>query len=151
MLISQLEEAVRGETLAEEVRAIYEEYPVSPSYWALWERRREGYRKKGPEYQKLRRKVAHDLEKAGLGGSGSFERVGNALSIAFRILAKHGIEQGDTFDAKLYGSDQGNRYISLRYSNRKEPSAPTDLEQSALAFTWHKRESGNFEIIAYLT
>ena len=145
-LVTQLEEALHTD-FEEDIRVIHEEYPVSSSYWALWERRREGYVKTSGAYQKIRRKIANRFEQVGLGGQKSFKRVVDALSKAFEILGKYGIEAGEAFDARHYQYDSGNRYISLRYSNRKKP---VEIEKSALSFSWHRMESGDFEIVSYL-
>ena len=45
----------------------------------------------------------------------------------------------------------GRSLIHLAFSNKKDPFSPTSIENSALAFYWHRFETGKYEVVAYVS
>ncbi len=91
------------------------------------------------------------LRRAGFDGNARFNRVGEALSRAFDVLSKVGIEQGEVISARELSGDKGTTTIDLAFSNPEDPFSPEAISNSVLAFSWTKLAKGQFEVVAYLS
>jgi hypothetical protein len=98
-----------------------------------------------------RQKVNAELMKKGLDGNRSFQRIGQALNVIAQVLSSEGLEQAEVFNANRFLGDNGRATFDIALSNPTDPFSPTDIGNSMLALTWHKHESGNYEVIAYLS
>lgn len=98
-----------------------------------------------------RQKVNADLMKKGLDGNRSFQRIGQALNVIAQVLEDSGLEQAEVFSADRFRRDDGRANFDIALSNPTDPFSPTDISNSMLAITWHRHDSGNYEVIAYLS
>lgn len=92
-----------------------------------------------------------DLIRAGLDGNGRFKSPGEALGRASEVLAKHGMEWGEVINAFSLRPPQGNLNIDLALSNPTDPFSPMDISNSVLAVQWYQLDSGQYEVVAYLS
>lgn len=99
----------------------------------------------------LKRSINTDLRKAGFDGNGRFIKIGHALTIAFRVLSKHGFEPDETLNAHLFREDKGFRALNVAMSNEDDPFSPESVTNSALAFSWTKLDTDRYEVIAYMS
>ena len=98
-----------------------------------------------------RQKVNADLMKKGLDGNLAFQRLGQALNVIAEVLQDAGLEQAEVFSASRFMGDDGRANFDIALSNPTDSFSPTDITNSMLAVTWHKHDSGRYEVIAYLS
>lgn len=98
-----------------------------------------------------RQKVNAALMRKGLDGNLAFQRIGQALNVIAQVLQDAGLEQAEVFSANRFMGDDGRATFDIALSNPVDPFSPTDIGNSMLAVTWHKHESGRYEVIAYLS
>lgn len=98
-----------------------------------------------------RQKVNADLMKKGLDGNLAFQRIGQALNVIAEVLQDAGLEQAEVFSASRFMGDDGRANFDIALSNPTDAFSPTDITNSMLAVTWHKHDSGRYEVIAYLS
>lgn len=98
-----------------------------------------------------RQKVNAALMKKGLDGNIAFQRIGQALNVIAGVLQDAGLEQAEVFSANRFMGDDGRANFDIALSNPTDSFSPTDIANSMLAITWHKHESGRYEVIAYLS
>jgi hypothetical protein len=101
--------------------------------------------------RQIKSAVLRGFAQKGLDGNGSFRKIGEGLTVAFDILGRFGIEVGQTLSAHLFMGDEGRRSIELAFSNPDDPFSPKEVSNSLLVMSWYKRESGNYEILCYLS
>ena len=97
----------------------------------------------------LRERANDALEKAGFDGNIPYDRLGRAISDAFVVLRKFGIESDSA--TPLLNRESGKERFDLAFSNADDPFSPTPIANSVLYFTWYRHASGNYEVLAYLT
>ena len=102
---------------------------------------------------RLKQQINSDLSNSGFDGNGIFERIGQGLIKIHEILNKNNIDIENVLNANLFLGDEGRRTFDLIWSaNETDPFTPgQQIENSMLAFTWYKRPSENYELIAYLS
>lgn len=98
-----------------------------------------------------RQKVNAALMKKGLDGNLAFQRIGQALNVIAGVLGDAGLEQAEVFSASRFMADDGRANFDIALSNPTDSFSPTPIANSMLAITWHKHESGRYEVIAYLS
>lgn len=98
-----------------------------------------------------RQKVNADLLKKGFDGNLAFQRLGQALNGIAEVLQDAGLEQAEVFSAARFSGDDGRANFDIALSNPTDSFSPTDITNSMLAVTWHKHDSGRYEVIAYLS
>ncbi len=98
-----------------------------------------------------RQQINHDLNHSGMDGNVSFHSVGQGLAAVGAVLSKHGLEWDETLNANTFLRDQGRRPLAIAFSNPQDSFSPTSIANSVVSFAWYKRESGNYEITAYLS
>lgn len=98
-----------------------------------------------------RQKVNADLMKNGLDGNLAFQRIGQALNVIAEVLQDAGLEQAEVFSASRFMGDDGRANFDIALSNPTDPFSPTPVANSMLAITWHKHDSGRYEVLAYLS
>lgn len=91
------------------------------------------------------------LRRAGLDGNGRFRKVGEALTVAFDVLSKLGIEQDEILSAHKFSGESGSTTIELAFSNPDDAFSPENISNSVLAFSWTELVKGRFEVVAYLS
>lgn len=101
--------------------------------------------------KKIKSKANADLEAQGLDGNKSFRSIGQGINAITGVLEKHGIELDDVPSADLFRGDDGRRTLHLAWTNKDDAFSPKSISNSMLAFQWHKHQSGNYELIAYLS
>lgn len=101
--------------------------------------------------KKTRTRANAALVKAGLDGNKSFREVGEAIAVIFSVLQKEGIEQDEVLNAQRYSGDKGQHNIDLAFSNPDDSFSPIPISNSMLSLQWYKRESGTYEVVAYLS
>jgi len=99
----------------------------------------------------VKRSASRDFKREGLDGNGSFQEVGNGIRAAFDVLGAYGIETDTILNAHLFMGDQGRRQLDLAFSNPADSFSPVPIRNSVLVFSWYRRDSGNFEILCYLS
>lgn len=98
----------------------------------------------------VRRAANADLVRAGLDGNGRFTKVGQALTAAFDVLGKYGIEPDETLSAHRHSQPQGTWPIHVAFSNPSDSFSPVSIQNSVLHFAW--TDLGNrFDVVAYLS
>ena len=100
---------------------------------------------------KERLAINEALASTGFDGNHRFSSITNALSKAQGVLDGFGIEVDQVLSAWEFGGDNGRSLIHLAFSNKKDPFSPTSIENSALAFYWHRFETGKYEVVAYVS
>jgi len=55
------------------------------------------------------------------------------------------------FSASRFMGDDGRANFDIALSNPTDAFSPTDITNSMLAVTWHKHDSGRYEVIAVLS
>lgn len=98
-----------------------------------------------------RQKVNAALIKKGLDGNIAFQRIGQALNVIAGVLGDMGLEQAEVFSANRFMGDDGRANFDIALSNPTDSFSPTPINNSMLAITWHKHESGRYEVLAYLS
>ena len=98
-----------------------------------------------------RQRINMALMKKGLDGNLAFQRIGQALNVIAEVLGDAGLEQDEVFSADRFRNDDGRANFNIALSNPIDPFSPTPVNNSALAITWHKYESGRYEVLAYLS
>ena len=98
-----------------------------------------------------KRAVSRGFAQKGLDGRGAFRTIGAGINAAFDILGKFGIEVGQVLNSHLFMGDEGSQRIELAFSNPEDSFSPKDVSNSLLVMSWYKRESGNYEILMYLS
>ena len=92
---------------------------------------------------KLRRPIANAFKAAGLDGNGRFRKAQEGYSKA--------IEMDEIVSSHHFNQDSGNFTIRLAYSNPEDSFSPIPISNSMLALSFHKMETGLFEVLAYLS
>jgi hypothetical protein len=96
-----------------------------------------------------RRKANAALRRKGFDGNGRFRTKGQAINLAFGVLADFGIEAGEVITADRLGS--GVRGIELAWTNPEDSFSPVDIPNSVLHFAWTEMDNGLYEVVAYLS
>ena len=91
------------------------------------------------------------LRHAGLDGNGRFLKVGHALSAAFEVLTKFGIEPDESLNADRHRHPNGVWSISLAFSNPQDSFSPVSVNNSVLHFAWSTLDNDRIEVVAYLS
>lgn len=91
------------------------------------------------------------LSRHGLDGNRPFRSISEGLSHVNVALSSVGIELDDVFSADLFMGSEGRRTFNLALSNEQDPFSPTPISNSWLIVAWYRRESGNYEVTAYLS
>jgi len=94
------------------------------------------------EWRKARRLANEALEKAGFEGNKPFGSVGRAFSDAMAVLRQQDMDQAEPF-VPLVNQAEGKENLDLLFHNEPAPGS--------LAFMWYKKDSGSFEVIAYVS
>ena len=95
-----------------------------------------------------RQKANLALSAAGMDGNTSFPTVGAGINTTMSALAKVGIEPADIF--QTFGPS-GKQTLRLSRTNTADLFSPTDLSNTMLVFSWYQRDSGNYEVTAYVS
>jgi hypothetical protein len=98
-----------------------------------------------------RKRVNKDLTRSGLDGNGSFRSTGDALNRISQVLNQHGMEAAEAFTAYELGKTEGNYRFAVAFSDPDNAFNPTPISNSLLVMSWYERESGNYEVVAYLS
>lgn len=99
----------------------------------------------------VRQKANRDLERAGLDGNGRFKKPGEALSYAFKALARYGMEPDEMVDGFLLSRPQGSVNIDMAFSNEKDSFSPISITNTMLRIQWTDLGGKRYEVIGYLS
>lgn len=94
------------------------------------------------------------LRKAGFDGNGRFRSNSLALSKAWAVLEKWGIQPGEVTSAHTFKRPKGHTTIRLEFINPEDSFSPVDLSNSVLAWHWMEQDNpihDNVEVVAYLS
>jgi hypothetical protein len=94
-----------------------------------------------------RQKANKALRRKGFDGNDRFKNHGEAINVAFSVLADFGIESDEVIQA----SRLRTRGIYLAFSNPDDPFSPVPISNSVLHFSWTEMDNGRYEVIAYLS
>jgi hypothetical protein len=97
-----------------------------------------------------RSKINAALSKAGLDGNGKFGSIAAGMNTVAGVLDDFNIEQSELFSAPM-NDQSGRTNLRLSRSNKADPFSPSEFTNTMLVFTWYKRESGNYECVAYVS
>jgi len=100
---------------------------------------------------RTKQKINQELIKKGLGGKARYRKMGQAITAAFDVLAKFGIETDETLRVDNFGGDQGNRAIRIAWSNKDDSFSPISIRNTMLALSWTKLDDDRYEVIGYLS
>lgn len=98
----------------------------------------------------IRRQANQALIRKGLDGNGRFQKIGQALSTAFRVLGEFGIDPDEVLSADRHRAPSGTWPIRLAFSNPNDSFSPVPIRNSVLHFAWTDL-GGKFEVVAYLS
>jgi len=100
----------------------------------------------------IRRKANAALDKAGFGGRKKWRKVGMAITDAFTVLAKFGIELDEIISAFHIDQPKGTYNVNIAFTNPEDSYSPTQISNSVLHLSWTDLTGkGQFEVIAYLS
>jgi hypothetical protein len=99
----------------------------------------------------LREKINDALDRAGFGGGRKFLTVGAALSSAFSVLGKFGIEMDTVLNSWFFRKKEGTMSIELAFTNEEDSFAPQSISENLLFFQWAELIEDRFEVIAYVS
>jgi hypothetical protein len=92
------------------------------------------------------------LIKHGLDGNKMFSSIGQGIQACWAALRDVGINP-ETATADLFRGDSGSRRLDIEWTNTSDdpfmPGAP--IPNSVLVLSWHKMETGRYEMVAYLS
>ena len=100
---------------------------------------------------RLKADINTSLRKAGFDGRGRWQKIGQALSAAFDVLAKHGLEQDETLNAHLFREPSGTRSIEVAFTNEEDSFSPISISNSVVHFSWTELRERHIEVIAYMS
>lgn len=98
----------------------------------------------------LRKKVNVSFGKVGLDGNGRFGRIGEGLGKIAEVLNRHGLQQGDVFNAHMFSGPSGHRTFDIEFTT-DDPFAPDPITNSMLVVQWYQHGPGSVEVLAYLS
>jgi hypothetical protein len=100
---------------------------------------------------RTRHKIYSDLKAAGLDGNGRFPESDSGVSLIWKILEPYGMNL-DTLTKDLFIGDEGNRTFTIYRKDPSQNAFTQGIELSnMISYSWSKRHTGQFEILAYLT
>lgn len=99
----------------------------------------------------LRSTINAALNKAGLDGNTYFAKSSAGFVRAVEILAKFGIELDEVVSSHLFSGARGRMAVDLAFTNPEDSFSPISISNSMLTLSFHEMESGQFEVIAYLS
>lgn len=102
-------------------------------------------------WKRVRSDVNSGLIASGLDGNTSFASVGKGLMAVGEILAKNGLEWDETMNASLFKGAKGHRTLRIAFSNEKDAFSPEAIDNAMIVVQWYQHQSGNFEVVAYLS
>ena len=100
---------------------------------------------------KQRSEINHDLNRYGMDGNKPFQSVGKGLGAVGEVLAKHGLEWESVLNSHLFSRESGRQMLDVAFTNQADSFSPVPITNSMVAFAWYLRESGNYEITAYMS
>lgn len=99
-----------------------------------------------------RQKINLDLAMRGADGNGSFRGTSHGISTVFSVLSAYGIQPVDVLSGDLFLGERGHRALRVGVSMSDDPfMPPVEFENTLLVFSWYRRQSGSYEILAYLS
>lgn len=101
-------------------------------------------------HQSIRSTINEHLSRSGLDGNTYYEKPQHGYVRALDILAEYNIELGEVVDSWAFTHPSHHIYILLA-KKTSDPFAPIDIPNTQLSLSWHKMQSGRFEVIAYLS
>lgn len=99
----------------------------------------------------VRQQANRDLIRSGLDGNGRFQKIGQALNVAFKVLEKYGIEPDEVLSADRHRAPSGTWPIDLAFSNPEDSFSPVSIRNSVLHLSWTQMDNGMYEVVAYLS
>jgi hypothetical protein len=98
-----------------------------------------------------RQRLNQKLIKAGLDGNKNFGSVAHALNVVNNTLEPDGLMVADVVHNLSWSQGRATLTVSKPHPSG-EPFMPNvEITNSVLAITWYRRQSGNYEIVAYLS
>lgn len=99
----------------------------------------------------IRHRINEDMARAGLDGNGNFRGPGHGVATAFDVLHPYGISVQTMVSGHDVATKNGRITIPVGYPVADMFMPPIEIVNSVLVMTWHQRESGNYEIVAYMS
>jgi hypothetical protein len=100
---------------------------------------------------KTRMKINKKLDADGLGGRTFFRKAEHGLQTAIGVLQDFGIEQDGVENSYVFSQPTGRLKLDLAFSNDQDPFSPIEITNSKLIIQFTQMDSGNFEVIGYLS
>ena len=100
---------------------------------------------------KTRNRIAAAFNAAGLDGNGKFRKPEQGYVAAVETLSDFDIELDDIAHSFLFQQPSGKMNLNLAWTNQQDSFSPIPIPNSVLVLSWHQRESGNYEVLAYLS
>lgn len=86
-----------------------------------------------------------------VGGTVHFRSIGAAVAKCAEILARYGYEWGQVINSLTFLRDTGHTSFEIARTNTRDLFSPAQVDDVALAFQWHKFDTGNVEVVAYVS
>lgn len=108
---------------------------------------------KGPQRldPQTKARVNKALVKVGLDGNGNFVKADRGYAAAVEVLQDFDIELDDIANSFEFLKPSGRLNLHIAFTNPVDSFSPVQISNSVLVVTFHQRESGNFEVLAYLS
>lgn len=98
-----------------------------------------------------RSKINRELNRAGLDGNRPFDKAQQGYSEAVEVLRTFGIELDDYINSMLFTRTEGRTTMRLAFSNSEDSFSPIPILNTMLVFAFYQKESGRFEVTAYVS
>ena len=101
--------------------------------------------------------INKNFTRSGLDGNGNFRKPELGLQKALHLLGEVGIdpdgpENNHVFSKPLGSKEHDGRLtMGLAFHNAQDSFSPISITNSMLVLSFHLRESGNYEVLAYLS
>ncbi len=97
-------------------------------------------------------KANRALIRAGLDGNTYYRKAEHGFQKALQVLSdQFHLEQDGVGNSFVFTQPSGRLTQDLAFSNLQDPFSPVSIDNSMLVLTFHQMQSGNFEVVAYLS
>ncbi len=94
-----------------------------------------------------RARLMESFDAAGLTGRRLFRSIGEALAASSTVLAQHGLEWADVFNAHTFTPEMGRTQADIARANASDPFSPVPIDNTSIAIQWHRHGTGRVEVV----
>jgi len=101
--------------------------------------------------QTVKRKISLAFKGAGLDGNGSFDEPQDGFRRALELMAHFGVVLTDIVSSHRFVGDDGRFTAEIGAPAHETFDPPTPIGNSMFVMSFHRRGTGKFEVLAYLS